>query len=363
MARRRHPSKKDRRFARQQRRIKQRAAARQAAAAPVTAEIEASKLGYPGAHINLVVLPTRLDEPDSHRQERLRDSSLRKFQVQLDLGRQPKLTDEAIEFGRPDKLGDSFIQSASDAVMGVAGSDGERASFSLVRNKNGRLASAETVVDARSPNLAMRSASNKLSPFLSVLAFEANVPLCITKITCTDLGSGAMTMSFVTPYSVRNFDPTAVTVSGTLAPCFALYREALNAANVLYRFLCLVKVMEGLYCSIRPTLRKIGKDHAITLPTRKELVPEPMGVIVESPQNEFVGQPVKQVYDAVLVAKYRNALAHFTLDGKPPWNLDNYDERAEIGNLLPYVEQMVRTLLASDLEVVASLRAAGIDGI
>lgn len=94
---------------------------------------------------------------------------------------------------------------------------------------------------------AKRKAFRALASSLSNWAVHLDIPIEVYQVDIVELATGNTQMSLINPYLEA---PFSVTPTAQMKPDFrgyaGLYREALASSNVVYRFLCLFKIIEGL---------------------------------------------------------------------------------------------------------------------
>ena len=86
-----------------------------------------------------------------------------------------------------------------------------------------------------------------LAPSLSNISLHLDIPLEIAHREVKELATGSIQISFVTPFlDVPLAIPGTTAFSPEFGSYAALYREALNANNPAFAFLCLFKIIESL---------------------------------------------------------------------------------------------------------------------
>lgn len=100
--------------------------------------------------------------------------------------------------------------------------------------------------DAANLQDAEQRAHRALAPTLSNWAAHLDIPLQVAQVDVVELRTGNTQMSVRNPF---NEVPFQVSGESSLHPEFrsavSLYREALESSSLVYRFLCLFKIIEG----------------------------------------------------------------------------------------------------------------------
>jgi len=125
-----------------------------------------------------------------------------------------------------------------------------------IGNEQGELAGLKFKCKATSKNEAFNLFHSAISPGLDHLSYIADVPVVIEKAVCIDMKNKTTSLRYVAPYQTVTIPSEPQEPSELLMPIYALYREAKNNNSDYYRFLCYFKIMEGIYNSICPQLRK-----------------------------------------------------------------------------------------------------------
>jgi hypothetical protein len=164
------------------------------------------------------------------------------------------------------------------------------------------------------------------------------------KVKAFDKKNTVFHISYVTPYSNKIPPEHSVSIHEEMIPIYALYREAKNNSSAFYRFLCYYKILEGIFCKLRPAARKKAKEKGINVDLPKEEIPK-----IEDLENFgrkiFTGRSIKDVYDNVLTPEYRNAAAHFSLQDGTILNVSEYYTRGKFENILLLSEVCCRVAI------------------
>jgi len=144
------------------------------------------------------------------------------------------------------------------------------------------------------------------------LSYAMNLPVVLAQITIVDTKHGITTAELIPPYPAKQLSLSVSKIHPTLAPAYAMYREAKNAGSPFYRFFCLYKILEGLLVFLRGELYEKAKAKQINLPKFTAKVPAYEHMADELQQ--YVGKPMHKFFEEVLQTNFRNSLAHFAND-------------------------------------------------
>jgi hypothetical protein len=93
-----------------------------------------------------------------------------------------------------------------------------------------------------------------VGPALDHMAYVANTPLHIVQVSVVDEVHHISSTDILCPHPIVVFNQVGGKVFGTLAPVYAMYREAVNATSPFYKFFCFYKILEGLLKSLKGKL-------------------------------------------------------------------------------------------------------------
>ena len=147
--------------------------------------------------------------------------------------------------------------------------------FHMMANDLGRLGRF-TSNDFYSPDMdtVVSWANDAMNSVLSVLSISSDVPLYVKQIEVVDLTLKAFWSRRIVPFRVRGISFKSLpNVSDELRLFANLYREALSSVNEAYRFLCLFKLLEGLFIDRDLKAKKQRKMGAEPV-KYQEVVPE-----------------------------------------------------------------------------------------
>ncbi len=231
-------------------------------------------------------------------------------------------------------------------------------------NSKGFIASAEATLQAQGFKDAESAASRALTPALSMWSVTLNIPLHVQQVQVTETRTGNAQISAVNPF----YDAPAQLVHDKgLSEDFlwfgALYREAANTNSVLYRFLCIYKIIEGIV--VRRGATKI-------YPREKERVPAEPSEFNDWLQALFPVRPERwdsMALDSVFVAEalgkscaeirdkflrpIRNDIGHLFGDddtARPRARLwiDDPDQISKVHHWLPLATCIARLMLKNE---------------
>lgn len=277
--------------------------------------IPIDKLGQPGTWGAIEVVPVMLGDTEIMIEAKKTRSDEREFLVRIKLSRSPSET----------TLHGNFANDSGSSFMVVADSHAEieisdaTGTMNLATNAARELSVAYGTVAATTARAALETFMARFSMFTDHVAYQARIPVFIELIVVKDVATEVQTMYFVSPPRPCLVSPGTGSVELEMSPVYALYREAQNATSPYYRVLCLFKIMEGLLGSLKVEMRKRAKSAAVDITTPKVVVPDhpdfPTGL------RNHVGTPVKAFFDTFLQKQFRDAMAHFNLNGKAPLNV------------------------------------------
>ncbi|MFN0150507.1 MAG: methylamine utilization protein MauJ [bacterium] len=269
------------------------------------------------------------------------NQEVRPFEVTCILSRQPVLAFEALNFKVDAEAGDSFLRYPPGATESSLHTS--LGSVRLVPNREGRLSTVTGTISAKSFHESCVIFTGAIAPFLDHVSYALNVPVTITKTLCVDQKSGARWMSLVTPYRDGVMEEESGELHRQMLPVYALYREAKNATSSYYRFLCYYKILEGIYTDLRPNLFNATKSAGVRLETRKELVPRHPELEKDWP--EYIGEPIKAMFDGLLRERFRNSVAHAVTDERGWLTLSELTTDYRFGGVLTLIELCVREVV------------------
>jgi hypothetical protein len=307
----------------------------------LSTSIPAENLGPPGFQEILILSPgTDADTKETH-EARLRDKSLRPFQVYCYLSKTISWTQKIdLELRENDNGSHIWFQ---DEVVNLIVKTPSGADYVFHKNENNEISSIDAYYMAHGYSEAFSGFLDGINPALDRIAFICNVPIYFSKVIAVDRKNSIQYAMIDIPYSKKSFTGGIDSVPGELMPVFALYREAKNNVSPFYRFMCYYKILEGFFKSLRSNvirdIRKIDPDFK---PTRLT-IPENEDLRKFSPQ--YIGQGIQKVYDDYLTVEFRNAIAHFVIDGSTPLNLSEYKTDTKYQNILHICELCVREVI------------------
>ncbi|MBE8232456.1 MAG: hypothetical protein HAW67_01885 [Endozoicomonadaceae bacterium] len=281
-------------------------------------KIPLDRLGTPGVLHVAHVVPVFLDGNLSD-EERLKDTSIRKFELKALLGKSTAKDSEiSMKFSKDD--GDSFVLAHPQAVVSKLYSPTGEIFFQ--HNSNKELSLIEFECEAETVFAAKNIFIDAIAPFIDRLSFVANIPLHILRISCTDVKHQIQTMDYLCPHASVKLNPHESSIFKELFPVYALYREAKNNPSPYYKFLCYYKIIEGIYTWLKPQLFKRAKAKSIAICSRKEVVPDLRETSLE--HSSLIGKSIKKVFDTRFRSEFRNQTAHFLLQKGQPLNVSDF---------------------------------------
>lgn len=283
--------------------------------------IPKNQLGPPGTVKYFMIVP-KLGPGDKKDEERVNDKTPRNFQVsaRFAIDSQPI---QITNFNFDDNSGDSlFLFPENAAYINIEIAEGK---FTLFPNANQRLSTARFNCIANSVGEAQQGFNEIIGPLLDQMVYITNTPLHMVQVSAFDELHQIHASNVYSPYLLANIDSGIVKVSPTLAPIYAMYREAVNATSPFYKFFCFYKILEGLLKPLNAKLHEEAKQKSISLPPLNAKVP--LYNDIPSDQMPYVGKSIKRFFDVFLTTRYRNEMAHFISDEGAVLNVNKVGEK------------------------------------
>lgn len=305
----------------------------------VKTQIPLDRLGPPGLPSVLHVVPVFKDGKLSD-EERLKDTSIRKFKLRALLGKTTAKDSEiSMEFSKND--GDSFVFAHDEAVVTKLYSPAGE--IFLYHNIKRELSLIEFECDTETVLSAKNIFIDAVTPFLDHLSFVANIPLHIIKISCIDIKHQIQTMDYLCPHTSVKLNPHESSIYQELFPVYALYREAKNNPSSYYKFLCYYKIIEGIHKWLRPQLFLRAKAKNFAISTLKEIVPD---LLEASPEHAaLIGKPIKQIFDTRFRSEFRDQTAHFLLQEGQPLNVSDFRIGSKYSSEIVLIEACTKVVI------------------
>lgn len=317
-------------------------------------EIPIDKLGYPGISGSLVATfsPMQLKNAATGAYT-IADQSERDFELKCALAKVQTYI-KNINFDLGPENGGSFFKIPPNAKVAKLQTDAGE--YEFIRNSSNEISLISGKVKTTSFSKACELFFSAVSPFLDYIAFCANTPLLIDTIVCRDTKNGAVLASYIAPYQDVEVRPHLDMLPIEMLPVFSLYREAKNSDSCYYKFLCYYKILEGIYATLRPMIFDQAKKAGIQISTVKEIIPSHPELVKF--KKEYIGQPIKKLFDNEFTEEYRNAVAHFG-KGDGGWTyLSNYAIRAKYSNIILAIELSCRVVIETQLNYFKQVRPA-----
>lgn len=298
-------------------------------------------LGPAGIKGELHVLAIMENEQRSD-ESRLRDNSVRKFNVAALLSKAPVAT-EGIKGDFTPEDGGSYLFLPDGQVMArVRCSEGM---FEFKKNSKGEQSLVQFECEANSTGEARRKFSKVVTPFVDYLSYVANCPIVLTTLRIEDPTNGLTAIEYVSPYRKAIFSQSISHLHSEMAPVYAMYREAKNSHSDFYAFLCYYKLLEGLLGAVRNDVFVRAKKLQVVLEKRKDLVPASQHIAHQF--QSYVAKPIKLFFDDVLTPQFRNAVAHFITDNGSILNMSAFEHAKNYAEVLFVMELCVREVIQS----------------
>jgi hypothetical protein len=302
-------------------------------------KIPLEKLAPPGISGELIILDRKANEKRSD-QEIFKELKNRNFLVKAQLSKTIVSNDGELKASFDEKSGDSFLTITSGAICGnVQTKDG---GFTLVPNDKGELSCFIFKCVAKSFQEAKHKFHQTVLPFIDFLSYKANCPIHLPLISseCITDNYELRTINYTTPYPKSTINPHENAIFNEMIPLYALYREAKNTDSNYYKLICFYKVLEGMYNCLRPELFKLAVKKGIPITRKRELVPNHPEL-----KSNYIGKPIKQIFDKDIRNKYRNAIAHFVLNDGSVINVSDFYTNSDYSNMILLMELCCRVVM------------------
>ena len=145
-------------------------------------------------------------------------------------------------------------------------------------------------------------------PALDHLSFVYDVPVFVTIVRVFDSSHQTTHIVVVSPYRSQVVVDSINVLFIEMRPVYSMYREAKAASSDFYRFLCLYKIMEGLFGTMASSAYKKAKMSGIQLEKERPVVPNDS--VVPGDLRQFIGTSIQMFFQQVLTKQFRNAVAH-----------------------------------------------------
>ncbi len=317
------------------------------------ADLALDKMPAAGALGQLTVLAIMEDEKRDN-DARLNDQSNRPFLIRLILSKQATFPDKLnYNFARDD--GGSYVTIAADASsLSVRTAVGD---FEVELNSRKEFSLVRTQIYATSATEARNKAYDLISPFLDSLSFWSNTPIITGLMEIYDEMNQAYTIDMIGPERAIVYTSGVHRLFATLDPIYALYREFKNSNSTYYRLLCLYKIMEGIFGTLRRDARKEVRKMGIELSWQKEFVPNHPHI---TPALRYlIGKPIKEFYDTVLQKEYRDTVSHFLVRENVVLKVSSAAERFRFAEMTFLSDLCVRILISNHEQILHQLAEAG----
>ena len=218
-------------------------------------------------------------------------------------------------------------------------------------NKHGRLSIALMTMDASGYRDARDNAYRAISPFLSKMSFEHDVPLEIKATVTRELATQGQNIEFRSPIPPKTFRPFSQGLHRTdILALLSFYREAMNSTSISYSFLCFYRILEAIYQRRKEVMQQkkvrfsFARDNRLSeadlmgLPKRMESY------------REFIGRKFRSIYDTDLTP-LRVKIAHGLLGEENPFaeTPDDVTIRNRAGYLIAIVQILARVEIQNEL--------------
>jgi hypothetical protein len=153
--------------------------------------------------------------------------------------------DSFVHFAKPQK--DRTASDADELVISF-GQGTHKLELKGAANAEGRLAEVTVEMRAAGFTEAEERAFGAISPFLSSLAFDLDIPVSVARMHVTQLGTQCASITYTCPYSEVLLGGEEFKNVPYVQSLLSLYREGINSYSPNYQFLCWYKIVEGINC-------------------------------------------------------------------------------------------------------------------
>lgn len=261
--------------------------------------------GPPGKYFELRV--RGVVEGDSSTVENaLNDASLRQYKVSAMLGKSHIFYDSRFPHISKEN-GDSFFLGAPDTDGITVEISGRQ--YLFYKNAAGEYSYIELSCTATSFKSAQSTFFDGITPYLDMLSYGNNCYLFLKETRIEDIQHRLIVFPNVAPYRKSTVSLGDFVICPQLSAILSMYREAKNSGSNLYKFLCLYKIMEGLYGNIRPNIFKRAKAIKLKIDQEGKRIPDDPDFIPD--HKKYVGKTIRSFFESVLTPEFRHGAAHF----------------------------------------------------
>lgn len=304
-------------------------------------KVPMENLAPPGISGNLFSALVKKDSGEESARPRLKDQEERDFELFCTLRRSIDFPYKLSKPITPDD-GSSFFTIPEDGVGFVTISRAGELRFLL--NKERELSGVTWKGRATSMQEATLIFIKALTPVIDHFSYIANVPVVIGEINCEDIKNNVLMRSYTTPYRKVTILPHESVLNNEMIPIYALYRESKNAPSAFYRFLCLYKILEGIYNILRGDVFGRAKAEGIELERTRDRIPDHPEIRLFNPS--LVDKSIKDFFDSELRESYRNAVAHYLVEDGDLLNPSDPEMTAKFANIMFVVEEACRVAIS-----------------
>jgi hypothetical protein len=261
------------------------------------------------------------------------------------------------------KSGDSLLllpQGAAGVKVEMF-NETEKVESLFSTNSRGALATAQLRLLAPNFAEAQKVACNLILPMLSWWCYRYDVAIDIAGYEvveeATDVVRYVVGLQGEEKFLVLDASDARIASTPEYRALFAAYREAGNATNPFYQFLCYYRVTEGVN-KLRARRREGGLAAHQTYREPPEVIPADLKV--EQSLKEFfapyLGRKFTWILNERLGKIVRNAVAH--LD--PTSNdlvVDKFEDVAKCDNAIPVIKYIAREMLRNELAANSAIPA------
>lgn len=315
-------------------------------------KINSDILGPPGTKGEFIA-SVNLGQTSKDDLGKIDDTSFREFEVVASLSKKIDFS-IAIKGTLDTEDGDSFWLIEKGNLSGKLRS--RTGVYNLNANKKNEISTIRFKCKTTSIHKAQTLFFLGINPLLDAMSYSKDIPLIISRVICIDVKYTLTSIIFESPHFAKLIPPFNSAIIEELFPIYALYREYKTNSSSYYKFLCLYKIMEGIYCKLRPNIMKESRKNKKEIQCKKkEIVPD--HYLIKEYDSNFVGMKIRDLYDKILTKEFRNAVAHFSLNDGTLLNLTDYNTNRKFNGILFMTNVCCRILINNHIDMYLQLHS------
>lgn len=235
--------------------------------------------------------------------------------------------------------------------------EGTKIYIEFVLNAQKTLSEARTRVEADSFVQAHQIAYDFVMPRLSEISFHLNIGIEVTACFIREEKTGSRKFIVGVLGQVKDFSRPAGGTTPELRLLLSSYREAMNATNPFYQFLCLYRIVEAVnHLRARRAKRANRTGLTISSPANERITKtEDSSDTIGEPTEDFFGPYDGMEFSAVIESMkdvIRHAIAHGILPSEQEAGslvADRFEDVRRCRLALPVMRHMARILIHNEM--------------